>query len=78
MWINGDLDPWHSASNLKSPGHEQPVVFPVKGAHHCAWMSSRQRGEQASVTRARTMAYRQMAEWLQLDVEQVVELEEEL
>lgn len=66
MWVNGDLDPWHALSNLASPGEEQPVVWPVKGAHHCAWMSAAAEDDQQSIKDARAAVYKQVSEWVGL------------
>lgn len=66
LWVNGDLDPWHAASNLASPGREQPTIWPVKGAHHCAWMSARSGGDQESVADAREKIYAQIRAWISI------------
>ena len=64
LWVNGDLDPWHNLSNLVSPGAEQPVIWPVRGAHHCAWMSATAPGDQSSVKQARAAIYKAVLGWI--------------
>lgn len=64
IWPNGDVDPWHGLSHLTSPGVDQPVIFPVRGAHHCAWMSSARETDQASVKEARSQIFSQLQHWL--------------
>lgn len=68
LWVNGDVDPWHSQSVIGSaPGPDQPVVFPVSGASHCAWMRAAKAGEQPSLSRARRRIYEQLTDWLDAD-----------
>jgi hypothetical protein len=64
IWPNGDVDPWHGLSHLTSPGTEQPVIWPVRGAHHCAWTSSSSESDQQSVKDARASIYAQLSQWL--------------
>ena len=64
LWVNGDVDPWRAASNLESPGDEQPVIFPVRGAHHCAWMAAAADTDQQSVKDARAEIFAQLDAWL--------------
>lgn len=66
IWPNGDVDPWHGLSHLSPPGKEQPVIWPVRGAHHCAWMSSALGSDQESVKDARAKIYAQVSEWIGL------------
>ena len=63
IWVNGDVDPWHGQSNLESPGEEQPVVWPVKGARHCAWMSPERDTDQQSLKDARAAIFAQLEAW---------------
>ena len=64
IWPNGDVDPWHGLSHLISPGAEQPAIFPIKGAAHCAWMSSEAEGEQQSLKDARKTIFSTIRKWL--------------
>ena len=64
IWPNGDVDPWHGLSHLTSPGKDQPTIFPVKGAHHCAWMSSEREYDQKSVKDARKEIFGIVRKWL--------------
>eukprot|EP01052_Picozoa_sp_SAG31_P003118 SAG31_NODE_117_length_24022_cov_6.878067_2_plen_458_part_00 len=65
IWVNGDVDPWHRQSNYQiSPGLDQPILPIVKGAHHCAWMSSARDGEQASLVQVRAQIWMQLDKWL--------------
>ena len=64
LWVNGDLDPWHARSNLAPPAADQPVIWPVEGASHCAWMAPASEADQQSVQHARAAIYKQLSEWL--------------
>ena len=66
LWVNGDLDPWHARSNLAPPAADQPVIWPVEGASHCAWMAPASEADQQSVQHARAAIYKQLSEWLGL------------
>merc|ERR1719215_2094262 len=46
IWVNGNVDPWHGLSHFSPPGAEQPIIWPVQGAGHCAWMRAASSGEQ--------------------------------
>jgi len=72
LWVNGDVDPWHGLSHLSPPGQEQPVLWPVTGASHCAWMQAYSQNDQDSVKQARTTIYDQVSRWLAPD--EVVEI----
>lgn len=67
IWVNGNVDPWYGQSYLESPGTEQPTIWPVEGARHCAWMSSAQESDQESVRQARREISEQMSAWLNAD-----------
>lgn len=64
IWANGNVDPWHGRSHLTPPGKEQPCVWPIEGASHCAWMSASRPGEQASLKKARSTIFAQLSKWL--------------
>lgn len=63
IWVNGNVDPWHGRSHLSPPGEDQPVIWPVEGAAHCAWMSAASQGEQASLVKARQAIFAQLSVW---------------
>lgn len=64
VWVNGDVDPWHAQGVLQAPSAHQPVIFPVKGAAHCAWMRAASDGEQQSLKAARASIWQQLDRWL--------------
>merc|ERR1712190_251057 len=64
LWLNGNVDPWHVTSVTSSPGPDQPVLFPVMGASHCAWMSSSHDSDLMSVKDARERIHEHVLEWL--------------
>merc|ERR1712039_1104302 len=67
IWVNGNVDPWHGRSHLSPPGEDQPVIWPVEGAAHCAWMSAASPNEQQSLVRARTEIFTQLTDWLNVE-----------
>lgn len=64
VWPNGDVDPWHGLSKLSPPGKEQPVIFPVSGAAHCAWNRAASDDDQLSIKQARAAIYDHISTWL--------------
>ena len=68
IWVNGDVDPWHLQSNLKGDTAKlQPSIFPVKGAHHCAWMSATHKTDQRSLVEARAQIFETVEAWLKIE-----------
>jgi len=65
MWVNGDVDPWHSLAVLSSPPDEkeQPTLM-VSGASHHAWTHPSKDSDQASVVAARATIRKQVTTWL--------------
>jgi hypothetical protein len=65
MWVNGDVDPWHSLSVLETPADEkeQPTLM-VSGASHHAWTHPSASTDQASVVAARQAIRTQVTAWL--------------
>eukprot|EP00933_Yihiella_yeosuensis_P012820 TRINITY_DN12202_c0_g1_i1.p1 TRINITY_DN12202_c0_g1~~TRINITY_DN12202_c0_g1_i1.p1 ORF type:complete len:545 (-),score=91.79 TRINITY_DN12202_c0_g1_i1:178-1704(-) len=64
IWASGDVDPWHGLGQLTSPGKDQPVIFPIRGASHCAWMRAAAKSDQESLVEARAKIYKQISTWL--------------
>jgi len=76
LWVNGNVDPWSAQSHHTSPGEDQPVIWPVEGASHCAWMSASTQGEQRSLTEARRHIYSHLSAWLSQPHASVIVAEE--
>lgn len=72
VWANGNVDPWSGLSHLKSPGKEQPVIYPVQGASHHVWTHAARESDQQSVKDARSRIYKLVSEWLKSDAETLV------
>lgn len=68
MWVNGNVDPWHGRSHLSPPGAHQPIIWPVQGAGHCAWMAGETSKDQRSLVEARHKILAQLSQWLQDEV----------
>lgn len=66
FWANGNVDPWHGNSVLKSPSPDQPVLM-VEGGSHCEWESNPSPGELPSLEPARQKIYAQVKAWLKED-----------
>ena len=67
IWPNGDVDPWHGLSHLAPQSAEQPKIFPIRGAAHCAWMASAADDDQQSVKDARAEIFGTLKKWLAED-----------
>lgn len=63
LWVNGEVDPWHSLSVLSSPGAGQPALM-VAGASHHSWTHPSAAGDLASVVAARAAIRSQVTAWL--------------
>ena len=65
MYINGDVDPWHGLSILKSPTATLPTIM-VPGASHHAWTHPSAPTDQPTVVVARAAIRKQIGAWLGL------------
>jgi len=64
VWVNGNVDPWHGLSHMSPPGLEQPIIWPVEGARHCAWMRAAALDDQKSLVIARRKIFSELVAWL--------------
>lgn len=64
LWANGNVDPWSTLSHRQSPGRDQPVIWPIEGASHMAWLQAADPNDQQSIKDARERIYAQVQEWL--------------
>lgn len=63
LWVNGEVDPWHGLSVLKSLSPSMPAIW-VPGASHHAWTHPSRSDDQPSVVEAREKIRKQVDLWL--------------
>ena len=71
LYPNGEVDPWHGLSVLKSPSPGIPVLW-VPGSSHHAWTHAALPTDQASVVAARASIRAQVTAFLAMPCEQPV------
>ena len=63
LYPNGEVDPWHGLSILKSPSPGIPVLW-VPGSSHHAWTHAVLPTDQPSVVTARAAIRKQVTDFL--------------
>ena len=66
LWVNGEVDPWHGLSVLKSLSSSMPAIW-VPGASHHAWTHPSSDCTQETVKQARMQIRAQVDKWLKED-----------
>ena len=64
LWVNGEVDPWHGLSVLKTLSPSMPAIW-VPGASHHAWTHPTLPTDQKTVIDARKKIREQVRAWLQ-------------
>ncbi|XP_048378159.1 thymus-specific serine protease [Stegostoma tigrinum] len=63
IFVNGDIDPWHSLSVLKNQSHSE-VALIINGTAHCANMLPTEQEDSPSLRQARQKIDNQIGAWL--------------